>query len=94
MVHSPAVADASQGSTEPVLWVVFFRTEAGNEPVRQWLKELKREDRKAVGEDIKTAQYGWPLGMPLIRKLEPAYGRSALGSAKASREFSLPSMMA
>jgi phage-related protein len=56
---------------EPVLGVVFFRTAAGNEPVRQWLKDLKREDRKAVGQDIKTAQYGWPLGMPLIRKLEP-----------------------
>ncbi len=24
-----------------------------------------------VGFDIKTTQYGWPLGMPLIRKLEP-----------------------
>lgn len=24
-----------------------------------------------VGQDIKTAQYGWPLGMPLIRKLDP-----------------------
>lgn len=22
-------------------------------------------------KDIKTAQYGWPLGMPFIRKLEP-----------------------
>jgi hypothetical protein len=31
---------------------------------------LRREDRKAVGRDVKTAQYGWPLGMPLIRKLE------------------------
>jgi len=30
---------------------------------------LVREDRKTVGEDIKTAQFGWPLGMPLIRKL-------------------------
>lgn len=54
----------------PVLRVVFYRTEAGNEPVRQWLKGLDRADRKAVGEDVKTAQYGWPLGMPLIRKLE------------------------
>lgn len=58
-------------STEPVLGVVFYCTEAGNEPVRHWLKGLKREDRKAIGQDIKTAQYGWPLGMPLIRKLEP-----------------------
>jgi phage-related protein len=39
--------------------------------VREWLKSLKREDRKAIGQDVKTAQYGWPLGMPLIRKLEP-----------------------
>lgn len=55
---------------QPVLLVVFFRTEAGNEPVRQWLKGMNRMDRKAVGEDVKTAQYGWPLGMPLIKKLE------------------------
>jgi len=27
--------------------------------------------RKVIGQDIETAQYGWPLGMPLIRKLEP-----------------------
>lgn len=55
----------------PVLSVKFFRTAAGNEPVREWLTGLKREYRKAVGQDIKTAQYGWPLGMPLIRTLEP-----------------------
>jgi hypothetical protein len=53
----------------PILAVLFFRTEAGNEPVREWLRGLVREDRKTVGEDIKTAQFGWPLGMPLIRKL-------------------------
>lgn len=55
---------------EPVLRVIFYRSESGAEPVREWLKELQREDRKAVGEDIKTAQFGWPLGMPLIRKME------------------------
>ena len=38
--------------------------------MRQWLKSLARRDCKTIGEDIKTAQYGWPLGMPLIRKLE------------------------
>lgn len=58
-------------SREPILSVVFYRTEAGNEPVREWLRGLPREDRRVVGQDIKTAQYGWPLGMPLIRKLEP-----------------------
>ena len=39
--------------------------------MREWLLDLSRADRKAIGCDIKTAQYGWPLGMPLIRKLEP-----------------------
>ena len=55
---------------EPVLRVIFYRSENGTEPVREWLKELRRENRKTVGEDIKTAQFGWPLGMPLIRKME------------------------
>lgn len=55
---------------QPILEVRFFRTTAGNEPVREWLKSLTREDRKSIGEDIKTAQFGWPIGMPLIRKLE------------------------
>jgi phage-related protein len=65
------MAEEAEAGRGLVLRVVFFRTEAGNEPVRQWLKGLERADRKIVGEDVKTAQYGWPLGMPLIRKLEP-----------------------
>lgn len=56
---------------EPRLKVVFFRTLTGNEPVREWLKSLSPQDKKVIGEDIKTAQFGWPLGMPLIRKIEP-----------------------
>ena len=71
MWYIPDVPGDPPDSKEPVLCVVFYRTEAGNEPVRQWLKDLKREDRKIIGQDVKTAQYGWPLGMPLIRKLEP-----------------------
>lgn len=49
--------------------VVFFRLDAGREPVRDWLKDLAKEHRKSIGEDIKTLQYGWPLGMPLVRKI-------------------------
>lgn len=26
-------------------------------------------DRKTIGEDIKTVQYGWPIGMPLVAHL-------------------------
>ena len=53
-----------------VLKVIFFRSEAGSEPVREWLKVLRRDDKRQIGEDIKTAQLGWPLGMPLIRKID------------------------
>ncbi len=53
------------------LEVVFYRTESGNEPVRAWLKALSKQDKKAIGSDIKTVQYGWPLGMPVVRKMEP-----------------------
>ena len=55
---------------EFILKVVFYRSEAGNEPVREWLKDLPRDDKRQIGEDIKTAQLGWPLGMPLIRKID------------------------
>ncbi len=65
------MTDIPGEDAEPILHVVFYRTSSGNEPGREWLRGLTREDRKAIGEDIKTAQYGWPLGMPLIRKLEP-----------------------
>ena len=30
--------------------VVFFKTEADNEPVREWLKCLPREERHAIGK--------------------------------------------
>jgi phage-related protein len=53
------------------LKVVFFQTRRGNEPVREWLHSLRMEEKRILGADIKTAQFGWPLGMPLVRKLEP-----------------------
>lgn len=69
----PAESDAEsealekQGKRVPAL---FFRTEAGREPVRDWLKRLpSREDRKRIGEDIKTVEFGWPVGMPACRPL-------------------------
>ncbi len=58
------------GDAPYILHVVFYRSETGNEPVREWLKGLSREDKRRIGEDIKTVQLGWPLGMPLIRKIQ------------------------
>src|SRR5262249_46739906 len=33
------------------------------------VKELSEEDRKSIGEDIKTVEFGWPIGMPVCRSL-------------------------
>lgn len=54
---------------KPTLDVRFFVTDSGSEPVREWLKDLPAIERKVIGEDIKTVQLGWPLGMPLVRNL-------------------------
>ncbi len=55
---------------EPTLDAMFYRAGSGAEPVREWLRALPKAARKAIGEDIKTVQFGWPLGMPLVRKME------------------------
>jgi phage-related protein len=48
---------------------IFFRTAAGHEPVREWLKAMDVEDRRRIGEDMKTVEYGWPVGMPICRAM-------------------------
>lgn len=58
------------GMRNPILDVYFYETEQGAEPVRQWLKSMSAVDKKCIGEDIKTVQFGWPLGMPLVKHLD------------------------
>jgi len=74
---------------EPILRVVFFRTASGREPVREWLRELEKDDRKKIGEDIKLVQFRWPLGMPTVRKLDPDLWevRSKLPGGRIARIF-------
>jgi phage-related protein len=75
--------------TGPILVVNFFLTHSGKEPVRDWLKDLDREDRKLIGEDIKLTQFRWPLGMPLVRKLEANLWeiRSKIANGSIARVF-------
>jgi phage-related protein len=47
----------------------FYATASGAEPVRSWLKGLDEEDRKIIGLDIATVEYGWPIGMPTCRPM-------------------------
>lgn len=52
-----------------IVFVNFYKQVNGREPVREWLKSLKKEERRILGEDIRMVQIGWPLGMPLVRNL-------------------------
>jgi len=49
--------------------LVFYRTDSGNEPVRDWLLSLEEQNRREVGLDLMRVQFGWPVGMPLVRPL-------------------------
>lgn len=47
----------------------FYETGSGNCPVREWLHSLAEADRRLIGYDIATAEFAWPVGMPLCRSL-------------------------
>jgi phage-related protein len=76
---------------ERPLKVVFFKTETGNEPVREWLKDLPKEDCKVIGTDILTVQYAWPVGKPLVDNLGDGIGevRSRLDNRIARTLFAV-----
>ena len=76
-------------SIEPILTVNFYQTNFGNEPVREWLKDIPKEYKKTIGEDIMLVQFRWPLGMPLVRKMEADLWevRSKLKNGNISRVF-------
>lgn len=54
----------------PKLSVKFYANAQGREPVGEWLLDLDAKDRKTIGDEIRTVQFGWPIGMPLVRKLD------------------------
>ena len=47
----------------------FYETGTGRKPVKEWLLNLSREDRRLVGKDIQKVEFGWPIGMPYCRPL-------------------------
>jgi len=67
--------------------VFFYRTSGGVEPVLDWLRELPTQDKRAIGIDLSTVQFGWPIGMPLCRPLGGGLWevRSSLPSRRIAR---------
>jgi phage-related protein len=71
----------------PEIQAVFYRTTGGTEPVLDWLRSLPAEDRRIIGTDLATVQFGWPIGMPLCRPLGNGLWevRSTLPSRRIAR---------
>lgn len=67
--------------------LIFFRTAAGSEPVREWLKALPEAERHALGKDLLRAQWRWPVGMPLCRPIGTGLWeiRTALSTKRTAR---------
>ncbi len=73
----------------PRVDVVFYRTPAGSEVVRDWLKGLEKSDRAIIGQDLMRVQFQWPVGMPICRPLTDGLWevRSNLSSHRIARVF-------
>jgi len=65
----------------------FTGQAAGGEPVLEWLRSLDKGDRRAIGLDLMRVQFGWPIGMPLVRSLKGGQWevRSTLPSQRIAR---------
>ena len=70
-----------------IIQVSFFKQVSGIEPVREWLKSLPIEDKKIIGYDIKVVEFGWPLGLPLVKNIGKGIWevRSQLPSKRIAR---------
>ena len=47
----------------------FFKSDTGKQPVKELILSLADSDKKIIGEDIKTIEFGWPIGMPVAKSL-------------------------
>lgn len=73
--------------TRKKVQAVFYCSTSGNEPVRDWLLGLSKKDRSAVGADIQTVEFGWPVGMPVCRSMKSGLYevRTSLADSRISR---------
>jgi phage-related protein len=71
----------------PEIPVRFYRTVGGAEPVLDLLRSLEKRDRRTIGLDLMRVQFGWPIGMPLVRNLKDGLWevRSSLPSDRIAR---------
>lgn len=67
--------------------VCFYQSENNKEPVKEFLRSIDKQDRKIIGVNIKTVEFGWPIGMPVCKPLGKGLYevRSSLSSNRIAR---------
>ena len=70
---------------------IFYRTQSGSEPVREWLKSHTETEKRSIGEDIAYVQYKWPIGKPRVDHISGSIWevRSNLGNRIARTLFAV-----
>jgi phage-related protein len=72
LVHKQGASNVPEnkkhGEQKPVQ-AAFWKTEADNEPVRDWLRSLDKIERVEIGNHLRLLQLAWPIGMPLNKPL-------------------------
>ena len=53
---------------------VFYKTESGNEPVKNELLNLGRRVKTVIGEDIKFVELNWKIDRPYVDQLRKGNG--------------------
>ena len=73
------------------LLATFYLSASGDEPVRDWLKALNKQERQSIGEDIAYVQYKWPIGKSRVDHLRgPIWEvRSTIGNRIARVLFAV-----
>jgi len=68
-------------------YLLAFIARKGEVNLLEWLRLLDRGDRRAIGLDLMRVQFGWPIGMPLVRSLKDGLWevRSRLPSQRIAR---------
>ncbi|GHV16921.1 hypothetical protein FACS189493_3620 [Spirochaetia bacterium] len=59
---------------EKPLEVVFYQTSQGNQPVKEFLGDRSKEDKRVIGSDIYKVQMGFPMGEPLVKPVRTLTG--------------------
>ena len=71
-LQSCAIFDTIEGMIDRSKKITarFYLNSTGRNPVREWLLEISRDDRRIIGKDVQKVEFGWPIGMPYCRSLQ------------------------